>query len=167
MNRIFRQRLQRGSVLITTLLMLVVLTIMAVSQISLNSTQTHIATNATDAHIAFQTAEGALSDATNNLLANTYTASSFLSNANGLYLLDPNAPPLWTTVDWTNPNSVIMSFQGSSVAPAAFIIEQLPSVIAEGQSLGAETQVYRITVRAVGASGGSAIIIQSTLKVQL
>ncbi len=167
MNTTFKGHPETGSVLIITILVLIVLTIVAVAQVSFNSTQTRIATNTTDAQIAFQTAQGALNDATNNLFANTYSTSGFLANANGLYLFNPNAAPLWTTVDWTNAGAVITSFQGSSNAQAAFIIEQLPSVIAGGQNLDLPTQVYRITVRAVGASGGSPVILQSTVKIQL
>lgn len=167
MNTAAKRSAEQGSVLIITLLVLVVLTIVAVAQVSFNSTQTRIATNTTDSQIAFQTAQGALNDATNNLFANTYASSSFLSNTNGLYIFNPNAAPLWTTIDWTSSSSVIKSFKGSSQAQAAYIIEQLPSVIAGGQNISLPTQVYRITVRAVGASGGSPVIIQSTVKIQL
>ena len=159
-------RRQNGSVLIVTLLIMLMLTIMAVSEVSFNSTQTRIAPNSADAQVAFQTAEGALNEATNNLLAGTYPASSFLANANGLYLFNATNAPLWTTVNWTSAGNVILSFQGSSSAPAAFFIEQLPSVIKGGQNVNLPTQVYRITARAVGASGSSPVILQSTVQIQ-
>ncbi len=111
---------QKGSVLIISLLLMLMLTVLAVSQMSFNITQTHIATNTADAQIAFQTAEGALNEATNNLLAGTYTASSFLGNANGLYLYNASNPPLWTTIDWSNTGAVIMSFQGGSSTQSAY-----------------------------------------------
>lgn len=158
--------LKNGSVLIITLLLMVMLTIIAVSQLSFNSTQTHIATNTADAQIAFETAAGALNDGTNNLFAGTFTTSSFLSNTKGLYNFNPNDAPYWSTVDWTNNNAVISSFQGSSLGQSAYIIEQLPSVIRPGQSMGSSTQVFRITAHAVGASGNSAVILQSTLVIQ-
>ena len=157
---------QHGSILIITLLLMLMLTIMAVSQVSFNSTQNHIATNTNDAQIAFQTAEGALNEATNNLLAGTYATSSFLSNANGLYQFNVNNAPLWTTVDWTNSAAVIMSFKGGSSARAAYLIELLPSIVKGGQNNTLPTQVYRITARAVGASGNSPVILQATLEMQ-
>ncbi len=104
---------QHGSVLIITLLLLMMLTVMAVTQISFNSTQNHVATNTTDVQIALQTAEGALNEATNNLLSGTYATSSFLSNANGLYVLNASAAPLWTTINWNSSGAVIMSFQAA------------------------------------------------------
>ena len=155
-----------GSVLIVTLLLMVMLTAMATTQISYNKTQLHIATNSADVQIAFHTAEGALNEAINNLLAGTYTSSSFLSNLNGLYLPDPSSAALWTTVDWNSNNAVIKSFQGQSNAQAAYIIEQLPSVVKPGQNMNSPTQVYRITARAVGASGNSVVILQSTEQLQ-
>lgn len=158
--------LQQGSVLIITLLLLMMLTVMAVTQISFNSTQNHVATNTTDAQIALQTAEGALNQATNNLLAGTYPTSSFLSNSNGLYVLNASAAPLWTTINWTSSSAVIMGFQGGSNSQAAFFIELLPSIVKAGQNSSITTQVYRITARAVGASGNSPVILQSTVQIQ-
>ena len=162
----FPRRPDIGSVLIITLLVMLMLTILAVTKVSLNSTQTRIATNTADEQVAFQTAEGALNEATNNLLAGNYTTTGFLANAKGLYLFNANNSPLWTTVDWTSASSVVLSFQGGSNAQAAFIIEQLPSVLKGGQNSGIPTQVYRITVRAVGASGNSPVILQSTVQSQ-
>lgn len=158
--------LQQGSVLILTLLLMVMLTVIAVTQVNFNSTQTHIATNTADSQIAFHTAEGALNEATDHLIAGTYPTTSFLSNTKGLYYFDPSNPPLWTTVDWTNSSAVILSFQGQSSAQGAYMIEQLPSVILPGQNAGAPAQVFRITAHGVGASGSSPVTLQSTLQLQ-
>jgi type IV pilus assembly protein PilX len=162
----FNRLSQNGSILIITLLLMLMLTIMAVTQVSFNSTQSHIATNTNDAQVAFHTAEGALNEATNNLLAGNYATSNFLGNANGLYQFNPNNAPLWTTVDWTSTAAVIMSFRGGSSAQAAYIIELLPSIVKGGQNSSIPTQVYRITARAVGASGNSPVILQSTIQMQ-
>lgn len=156
---------QKGSVLIITFILLLMISIMAVTQMSLNSTQTHVATNTADAQVAFETAEGALSDATNNLFSNTYTTANFLSNANGLYLFDPTIEPRWTTVDWSS-NAVITSFQGHSSAASAYIIEQLPSSSPSGQDMNRPSYVFRITARAVGASGNGVVLLQSTVQMQ-
>ena len=165
MNAYRTPQKQKGSVLIITMIVLLMLTIMAVTEVSFNSTQTRIATNTGDKQVAFQTAQGALNDATNNLLANTYT--NFAANTNGLYTLVASSAPRWTTINWSSPSSVIMSFQGSSSAQAAFFIEQLPSVIQSGQNFGSATVfIYRITVRAVGASGQVPVILQSTVQMQ-
>ncbi|MFC5474695.1 pilus assembly PilX family protein [Paraherbaspirillum soli] len=157
---------QRGSVLITTTILVLMLTMMALAALSLNSTQTRIATNAADAQVAFQAAEGALNQAINNVLAGNYAAGGFLANTKGLYLFSASSAPLWSSVDWTSSSAVIQSFQGGSSAPAAFIIEQLPSVIRPGQNMKTPAQIYRITARAVGASGNSPVVLQSTVQIQ-
>lgn len=161
------QSSQSGSVLIITLILMIMLTVMAVAEVSFNSTQTRIATNTADGQVAFQTAQGALNEATSNLLAGSYPFNSFTRNTAGMYTLNPSNAPLWTTIDWSNSNAVIMSFRGSSNAQAAFFIEQLPSVIQSGQNMGSpNVYVYRITVRAVGASGNMPTILQSTVQMQ-
>jgi len=158
--------IQQGSVLILTLLLMVMLTIIAVTQVNFNSTQTHIATNTADEQVAFQTAEGALNEGINNLIAGNFPTASFLSNSNGLYYFNQNNAPIWATVDWTNTSAVILSFQGNSSAQAAYMIEQLPSVIIPGQNTSSPTQVFRITAHGVGASGSSPVTLQSTLELQ-
>lgn len=155
-----------GSVLIITLLLMLMLTIMAIAQVSFNNTQTRIATNSADVQVAFHTAEGALSEATNNLLAGNYASSGFLSNLNGLYLPDLSSAPLWATIDWSSSSAVIKSFQGTSNAQAGYMIEQLPSVVRPGQNMSSPTSVYRITARGVGASGNPLVILQSTAQLQ-
>jgi type IV pilus assembly protein PilX len=157
---------QQGSVLILTLLLLVMLTVVAVTQVNFNRTQTHIATNTADSQVAFQTAEGALNEATNNLIAGNFTTTSFLSNANGLYYFNQNNAPMWANVDWTSSNAIILSFKGQSSARGAYMIEQLPSVILPGQNANSPAQVFRITAHGAGASGSSPITLQSTLQLQ-
>lgn len=156
----------RGSVLILALVLLIMLTLMAVTEMSINTVETRVATNSADQQVAFQTTEGAINEATNNLLAGLYSNGSFMSNANGLYLFDPTTPPLWTTIDWNSSSAVIKSFKGSSIAQSSYIIEQLPSIIQGGQSMNSPAYVYRITARGVGASGNAVVVLQTTVQIQ-
>ncbi|MBI2786113.1 MAG: pilus assembly protein PilX [Legionella longbeachae] len=157
---------QRGYILLLTMIFLIILTVFAITAVSLNTTQTRIAANATDAEISLEKTEGALNAAINNLLNGSYSATDFLQNTKGLYILNPANPPLWTTVNWSSSNSVINSFQGSSTSQASYIIEQLPSIIKPGQNAKYPTLIYRITARSIGASGNSAVILQSTIQIQ-
>jgi len=157
---------QRGFILFMTQVLIILLTILALTQVSLNSTQTRLAANATDAEISFEKAEGAINEAVNYLLNGTYSPASFTLNGNGLYVLDQNSPSLWKTVNWSGSTSVIKSFQGGTGDQAAYIIEKLPSVIQPGQNAKNPTHIYRITARSAGASGNNAVILQSTLRVQ-
>ncbi|MCW8386399.1 pilus assembly protein [Fluoribacter dumoffii] len=155
-----------GYILLITMIFLIMLTVLAITGVSLNTTQTRIAANATDSEITLEKTEGALNEAVNNLMNGTYSANSFLKNSNGLYLLDPNNPPLWTTVNWSSSSSVISSFQGYSNSQAGYIIEQLPSIIQPGQNIKSPTYVYRITARSLGASGNTSVMLQSTVQIQ-
>jgi type IV pilus assembly protein PilX len=160
------QQKQSGYILLMTLIFLIILTVLALAEVSLNSMQTRVAANATDTEISFEKTEGALNEAINYLLNGTYSASNFLQNANGFYQLDPTAAPLWTTVNWSSSKAVINSFQGNTNSQASYIIEQLPSVVQPGQNMKTPTYIYRITARSTGASGHTAVLLQSTIQIQ-
>lgn len=157
---------QKGYILITTLVLLVMVTALALTQAGLNSTQTRVATNATDSEISFEKTEGAVNEALNRLINSTYTSESFLRNNNGLYLFDQSEAPLWKTINWSSASDAIQSFQGNTSSQASYIIEQLPSVIRPGQNMKKPTRVYRVTGYGVGATGSTAVLLQSTLQIQ-
>lgn len=156
---------EHGSTLIVTIILLFIITVMAVTEVTFNSLLTRIATNSADALIAYQTAEGALNQAVNKILTGTYKVSNFIANTNGLYLFDPTIAPVWTTVNWGSASAAVQSYQGNSSARATYIIEQLPSVTLPGQSMSKATSIYRITIRAVGASGSSPTVLQAIVQI--
>lgn len=157
---------QGGYVLLTTLILTFMLAVLSVTQISLNGSQVRVATNATDTEIIFEKTEGALSQAISLLKNGTYVPISFFNNNNGLYIADPTAAPLWTTVDWSNALKVINGFQGSTGYQASYIVEQLPAVIQPGQNFKTPVSVYRVTARALGSTGNSSVVLQTTLQIQ-
>lgn len=164
------QARQRGVVLIATAILLVVLTVIALAGVSMISTQTRVATNSADVQVAYQAAEGALSDAQNQLMAGNFQPGMFASNGAGLYVFDPSAPPVWADAHlWLpeNASKVLTSSMplGSKSSPT-YVIEQMPSVIKPGQDMKRPTQVYRITARAVGRSGNAPVVLQSTVQIQ-
>jgi len=161
---------ERGVVLIATAVLLVILTVIALAGVSMISTQTRVATNSADVQVAYQTAEAALSDAQNQLIAGSFVPSAFAQNNGGLYVFDPSAPPVWSDAHlWlpANASKVLTSnFQGGSSSAPAYVIEQMPSVIKPGQDMKRPTQVYRITARATGRSGNAPVVLQSTVQIQ-
>ncbi len=159
-NHLSARSRQRASVLIMTLILLIMLTVLGLGMISMNSTQTRIATNSADAQQAYQTAEGALNSAANNLQQGNYTLASFLANTNGLYAFDPTIAPRWQSVIWNSSTSVILCTTCGMGTQAAFIIEYMPPATTPGS---ATRQVYRVTARALGVSGKSPVILQSTV----
>ncbi len=160
------QSKQQGYVLLTTIILMMMLTVLAVTQVSLNTNQTRVAANVTDSEITFEKTEGAVNEAINNLNNGTYNSGSFASNSNGFYLLDHNAPPLWKTINWGSSSAVIHSFQGKSGSQASYFIEKLPSVCLPGQNCKLPSHLYRITSRALSANVNSSVIIQTTLQTQ-
>lgn len=169
MTRAHLRSSQRGAVLLTTVILLVLLTILALAAVSMNSTQTRVATNSADNLVAYQTAEAALNQAETALISGSYTG--FGLNTQGLYTFTPGSTPLWaanlsTASWWQSATNAIQGFQGGSSQPAAFVIELMPPVIKPGQGMKAVVNVYRITARAVGTSGQSPVVLQSTMQVQ-
>ncbi len=69
----------------TTLVLMIMLTALAVTQVSLNSSQTRVAANATDSEISFEKAEGASNEAVNKIINHSYSSENFINNNNGLY----------------------------------------------------------------------------------
>jgi type IV pilus assembly protein PilX len=159
------QAKQEGYILLTTIVLMIMLTVLALTQVSLNTSQTRVAANFNDTEVSFEKTEGALNEAINKLISSAYTSASFLTNSNGLYLLDQSSAAKWTTVNWAS-SGVISSFNGGTGTQARYIIEQLPSIIQPGQNMKTPTHVYRVTARAVGASGNSSVMLQSTLQIQ-
>ena len=158
---------ERGAVLLTTVMLLIMLTVLALTAVSMNTIQTRMAANSADYQVAYQTAEGALNQAQNALLAGTYPASGFAANTSGLYVFDPSTAPIWSNAStWNTASAVLQGFQGGSNQSAQYLIEKLPPVIKPGQSMKTPMQVYRVTARAVGKSGRSPVTLQTTVQVQ-
>ena len=151
---------QRASVLITTMILLIMLTVLALALISLNTTQTRVATNSADAQEAYQTAEGALNQASINLQSGNYALADFIANTNGLYTFNSAAVPIWTTVAWNNASGAIQCTTCGASTQAAYIIEYLPAVTVPGS---APKHAYRISARALGISGKSPVMLQATV----
>lgn len=162
---VHQRKKEQGFILITTLVLLIILTILGVAQISINSSQTQVATNVSDSENTFEKTEGAVNDAINKMLTHSYTASNFINNANGLYLFNQNNTPIWQTVTWSG-SAVISSFSGLNGSQSSYLIEQLPSVAQPGQNMKSLTKVYRITARAAGQTGNSSVLIQSTVQIK-
>jgi type IV pilus assembly protein PilX len=164
--------MQRGSILIATIFLVLMLTILGIGAMSLNTTQTRIATNTADSQTAFQTAEGALTEAQAILTVPNYDHKSFPIGNAGYYAFTVGNAPTWTTIDWTG-NTAAVSFQGKAKNPGYYIIEQLGVTPIVGTGTNPKNGVpqpvnwnYRITSRAFGASGGPMVMLQATVQIQ-
>ncbi|MFY7698144.1 MAG: pilus assembly PilX family protein [Legionella sp.] len=156
----------KGFILITTLILVCLLTIIAVTGISLSNNQTRMAANAKDNEISFEKAQAALQQATNLIFNGTYNPTTFIKNASGFYLYDRDNQPKWKTINWSNAADVVTSFKGNTRSAASYIIEKLPSVFQPGQNSRVPSHVYRITAYATDRNTGSSVILQNTISVQ-
>lgn len=160
-----------GSALVIALVMLVVLTLMAITGMQSTSIQERMAGNMRDKNLAFQAAEAVLRE------AESFLQSAVLppfNGTNGLYQApnsDTTAVPLWQTVDWASENATWgyeMTVDNVTQNPR-YIIEELPPVPEPTASLAADEPIpdagmYRITSWAVGGTEGAEVLLQTTYK---
>ena len=170
----YKLKAQRGSILIVSLMILVVLTMIGVSSMSTTSLQERMAGNFRDRQIAFQAAETALAYAEEFARNNINSASIFI-DANGLYSTY-NGPTNLNAYDaswWTTTNSIALPTAIDQVrTQPRYIIEYRGDI---GESEGTSINVggygvsaggglianFRVTVRATGLSDNTKIILQS------
>ena len=101
---------QRGGVLITTLILLLVLTLIGFSSIDMNLLNQKMLSNKQNKMIAFNSAEMALEDAEAHIENMTGTEAFTLQGSSGYFKYDPNVHyKVWEDVDWKDADSVVMS----------------------------------------------------------
>ena len=166
---------QRGGVLITTLILLLVLTLIGFSSIDMNLLNQKMLSNKQNKMIAFNSAEIALEDAEAHIENMTGTEAFTLQGSSGYFKYDPNVHyKVWEDVDWKDADSVVMSSKkpDKAVEAGRYIIE-LYSEIKEyedelnmsnyGSSISSEkTVIFRITAYGAGATDDTYVILQTT-----
>jgi len=161
---------QRGVILITAVLLLVVLTGLALMAMMLPAIQTRVSANTANAQIAFATSDGTARVAQAVLAGAIPTKAAFIADGAGLYFFDPTQPSWWSTVSWSSAAVTTTTFAGSSADPGQFIAEELHPIMLPGQSAAVPgysqtsltPRVIRVTSRAVGASGQTVEEVQGT-----
>ncbi len=159
---------ERGAVLATALVLLVVLTLLGILAMQSSTLQERMAGNLQQEDLAFEAAEAGLRDA-EAWLNGTAVLPSF-NGSNGLY--PALTPDQLKALNWS---SVARTYQGLSGAPApnptpTYIIERVDDCIDlnPNDSVKAGTQnlcdynMYRITSRGTNASGTSMATLQTT-----
>ena len=170
---------QKGSVLILSIIILVVLTMLGVSSMNSSSLQEKMTGNFRDREIAFQAAEMALAYAENYVSSDINTAN--LGNANGLYEQgdgpssrnaftgNGGSIPDW----WTGTNSIDLPTNISEVrTQPRFTIEAREEVGTDsgtdinitsyGESTGGGLITsFRVTARGTGLSDKTVVILQT------
>lgn len=169
MQRLAYRKLQHGSALVISLVVLLILTIIGVTAIGTSTLEEKMAGNSRDQNLAFQSAEVALRDAEAYLGGIASTAGF---TGNGLYDTGA-APDVTASATWTGNASIVVS-SSNSVATVTtqprYIIEfvgastpssdmELSGGYGNGSGQGS-VSYFRITARGTGGSDSSAVIIQ-------
>jgi Tfp pilus assembly protein PilX len=152
---------QRGVVLFTSLVLLVILTLVAVMLSRLQTVEERISQNDQDHQIAIQAAEATLRFAEVGLYNGTYAA--FATNAGGMYTWETGNPAAYQTYNLSSPAGQFLPYGGTPLNVAAgtnpeFLIEKMPAVAMPGTSLSQQqygsptppVMVFRITAYAYG-----------------
>ncbi len=163
-----------GSALIICLIFLLLLTIIGVASMQSATLQERMAGNTRDRNVAFQSAEAAIRAGEDTL--GGAVVPSFNNSVAGYRqpVANSGSASYWETYNWTagpgtnsGAQEYALSLSGVAAKPR-FVIEELPVVASPGKSvkLGAveESGFYRITVRAVGTTPDTAVILQSVFK---
>ena len=174
LNKHHKLAKQRGSILIVSLMILVVLTMIGVSSMSTTSLQERMAGNFRDRQIAFQAAETALAYA-EEFARNNINSASIFNDTNGFYATysGPTNLNAFDASWWTGTNSIVLATTINQVrTQPRYLIEYRGDVgVVEKTSInvggygestgGGLIANFRITARATGLSDNTVIILQS------
>jgi type IV pilus assembly protein PilX len=172
------QKHQQGAVLVTSMIILLILTMLALSAVQNTSLQELMSRNERDSDLAFHSAETGLREAEVFLSTLNAVAGFQVANQNGFYDSVNNAPPIFANFDWlvaaNNARGFILVVTVDARTPLAgrYVIEWVRTVVAGtdilnidniGQDTGTgRTQMFRITSIGLGGSGTAQVILQST-----
>ena len=170
------RRRQQGVALFIALVVLLIITILGISGLQTTTLEERMAASARDRDIAFQAAEAALAQA--EIFVNGIGVTGlapFDLNTAGLYRpqTDPAVDDWWEVVDWENDPSlptVGVAINGVAAQPR-YIVEYQARVLAGddalnvsnvGASVGAPTDIFRVTAYGTGGSDRAKVMLQAT-----
>jgi type IV pilus assembly protein PilX len=161
---------QRGAILVTSMLLLLVLTIIGVTVMQMSRMQERMAGNSRDVNLAFQAAEGALRNAESFIRVQDVRPLTCSTSAcdvwaeGGVTGTIANQNATW----WeTNGRTYSQEAMGGLREPPAAVIEELGFVrtdggVVMGQDPPDGRDFYQVTSRSTGGSGQAEIVLQST-----
>ena len=168
---------QKGVVLFTALILLLVLTLSGVLLARMQMGEQRMVTNDSNHAIAIEASEAALRAAEAGLRSGAAGFTNFSANTAGLYTLDPAVGNVYPTINWKSPGVTTLAYTGPALdphlvqAPPQVVIEELPAVAMPGANTGMQgygsntppVQVYRITSNGVGADATANATLQSVV----
>ncbi len=169
---------QRGSVLIVSLLILLVMTLIGVTAMNTSTLEQKMAYNYRDHQLAFQAAEAALRDGEAFVAATPLTAADFSSACTGGLCTEASGTtPVWldqTLNVWSNAGlhrtATFTTAGGEVLEQPVYIVEWLGNVVPTGSTATTagpgDPEMYRITALATGGTTQARVMLQSTYEKQ-
>ena len=159
---------ERGAVLVVSLIMLLVVTLIAVSSMQGTVMEEKMAGNTRDRNLAFQTAETALREA-ERYVESLASMGGFVGSG-GLYGRTDSEPPYVASTTWDDTaNSVVASDPHASYAAPRYFIKHFTLVEGTGGALNmsgygdnkgtGDVTIFKVTARSTGASAESAEVM--------
>jgi type IV pilus assembly protein PilX len=157
---------ERGAILVTSLLLLLVLTIIGVTVTQMSRTQERMAGNTRDVNLAFQGSESALRAAEAKVLAFTATPVTCVSAPCDVFErkvlppLNSQSKTWWTT----NAQAYNNSAQSANLSEdPRYVLEQF-GWIRNSWDVTDTTgrDVYEVSARSTGGSGKAEVVLQTT-----
>ena len=160
---------QRGAVLVTSMLLLMVLTIIGVTVMQMSRMQERLAGNSRDVNMAFQAAEGALRNAERFIEVQKTKPIGCSSAGCQVWLEEAAVGVANADETWWEENGQefeLKTMEGLDEPPKV-AVEELGYVRTDGGVvMGQETpdgrDFYQITARSTGGSGQTEVVLQST-----
>lgn len=161
---------QKGSALIISLMILIVMTLLGLTAMGTSSLQEKMAGNTRDMALAFQAAEAALRDGESYYEETVVSLGSAFNGANvGLYSQN-TLPNLFSDVTWNNSRIYSETIAGVAEQPR-YIIELIGPIgetsedlniggYGESSGLGNLTAV-RVTARGTGGTPNTRVMLQT------
>ncbi len=164
---------QRGTALVMTLVILLLLTMLGITAINTSTLEERMAGNTKDQNLSFQAAETALRAA--EAWVQSTTAATALNTNNAIGIYDPANPlvtpvEVWDSVDWSSTKVVeYPGTPGTAGSGGLTEVNTQPKYIIEKvntEPLSPGTRItVRITARGTGASDTTVSMVQSTYTV--
>lgn len=169
---------QKGMVLITGMIFMLVLTLIVVSSMRTTLLEERMAGNARDNDLAFQAAEAALR--AGERIVTAAALETFMSTSPAYLSLDTGDArrddKYWTNTDashihdWAAASLPVDPSPAGVAAAPRFVVEELPPVPATGsESLKGpaplpDSAIFRVTARGIGGNPGTVVYLQSTYR---
>ena len=163
------RRGQRGAILVTSLLLLLILTILGIAMMRMTNMQERMASNTRDLNLALQGGEAAIRQAERKVLS-VWIARPVSTGVAGCELCQREALPvaMWDPAqfDWSNAQPFVGTITPLAAQPR-YTVEELAFLpddlgVAGLQPVTPGRDVYQITSRSTGASGLVNTVLQST-----